>query len=42
MSKSVACVDSLSKQKVSPALALFSIEITTVLEFEYGNEAKGT
>ena len=41
MSKNVACVDNLSKQKVSPALSLFSRGMTTALEFEYGNEAKG-
>ena len=31
----------LSRQKVSPDLSLFSREMTTKLEFECGNEAKG-
>ena len=42
MSKNVACVDNISKKKSSPALALFIGEMTTALEFECGNEAKGT
>ena len=42
MSRNVAYIDNLSKQKVYPALALFSREMTTPLEIEYGHEAKGT
>ena len=38
----MAYPDNLSKQKVSPALALFSNEMTTALKNEYGDEAKGT
>ena len=41
MSKNVAYIDNLIK-KVSHALTFFSIEMTMALEFEYGNEAKGT
>ena len=42
MPRNVAYVDSLSKQKVSLALALFSTNLTSALEKEYGNAAKGT
>ena len=38
----VAYVQSLSKQKVSLALALFSTNLTYALEKEYGNTAKST
>ena len=34
--------DSLAKQKVKPALALFSTELTKALELEHGEKAKGT
>ena len=34
--------DNLSKQKVKPALALFSKELTKALESEFGEKAKGT
>ena len=34
--------DNLSKQKVKPALALFSTELTKALECEFGEKAKGT
>ena len=34
--------DNLSKQKVKPALALFSKELTKALETEFGEKAKGT
>ena len=34
--------DSLSKQKVQPALSLFSTELTKALRMEYGEQAKGT
>ena len=40
MPRNVAYVDSLSKQKVSPALALFSTNLTSTLEKEYGNVAE--
>lgn len=41
MSQNVAYVDNLNKQKVPPALALFSNELSAALEFEYGDAAKG-
>ena len=42
MAWNVACVDNLSKQKVKPALALFSKEITTALKNEHDEKAQGT
>ena len=42
MPRNVACADSLKKQKVLPALALFSTNLTSALEKEYGNAAEGT
>ena len=39
--KNFLCIDNLRKQKLSPSLALFSCKITTALEIEYRNEAKG-
>ena len=41
MPRNVAHVESLNKQKVSPALALFSINLTSALEKEHGNAAEG-
>ena len=38
----VAHVDSLSKQKVSPTLALFDMNLTTGLKYEHEKVAKGT
>ena len=35
----VAYVDNSNKQKVKPTLALFSKELTTILQDEYGEEA---
>lgn len=42
MNRNIAYVDNLSKQKVSPALALFSRELTVALKKEFGDNAKGT
>ena len=42
MNRNIACIDNLSKQKVSPALALFSENITTALRDQHGDQAKGT
>ena len=42
MAKNAAYVDSLSKQKASPALALFSREMTTALDNEHKGLASGT
>lgn len=41
ISKNVAYPDNLSKQKVSPALTLFSRELTTALQNKHGGQAKG-
>ena len=32
MSRNVDCIDDLSKQKLSPALALFAMNLTTALK----------
>ena len=42
MSRNVAYVDSLNKQKASPALALFLTNLVSALEKEYGKAAEGT
>ena len=42
INRNIAYVDNLSKQKVKPALALFSKEVTTALRDEYGSEADRT
>ena len=42
MPKNAAHADNLSKQQVPPALALFSNELTTALEHEHKEVAKGT
>ena len=42
MSMNVAYIDSLSKKQASPALNLFQRELTTALENEHGDMAKGT
>ena len=42
MAKNVAHIDDLSKQKVPPALALFTREITMALEDEHKDSASGT
>ena len=42
MNGNVTCIDNLSKQKVSPALALFDKNLTATLENEYGEKVKGT
>ena len=41
MSRNDAYVDNLSKQKVSPALALSEKNLTTALENEYGEKERG-
>ena len=41
MPRNVVYADSLSKQKVLPALALFSTNLASALEKEYGNAAEG-
>ena len=42
MSRNVAFIDNMSKQKVKPALALFSKDLTTALKDQHGDEAIGT
>ena len=42
MAKNVACVDNLSKQKVPPALELFTREMPIALEDECKCLASGT
>ena len=42
MNRNVAHISNLSKEKVSPSLALFSENLTTALKDEYGVQAKGT
>ena len=42
MQRNVAFIDNMSKQKVKPALALFSKDLTTALKDQHGNEAIGT
>ena len=42
MNRNIECADNLSKQKVSPALALFSRDLTVALKKECGDNAKGT
>ena len=42
MRRNVVHVDNLSKQKVSPALNLFRRTLTTALEDDHGDMAKGT
>ena len=39
ISRNVAHINNLSKQKVKPILALFSKELTTALQDEYREEA---
>lgn len=41
MLRSIAYVNSLNKKKVPHALALFSTNLTTALEIEHGEAAKG-
>ena len=41
INRNVACIDNLSKQKVSPALALFDRNLTTALENEHGEKERG-
>ena len=38
MSRNVDCTDDLIKQKVSPALALFDMNLTTALKNEHGEK----
>ena len=40
--KNVAWIDNLNQHKAPPALALFSNELTTALENEHKEAAKGT
>ena len=42
INKNTVNPDSLARQKVKPALALFSTELTKALELECGEKAKGT
>ena len=42
MNRNIAYADNLSKQKVSPALALLSRELTAALKKEFRDNAKGT
>ena len=42
MNRNAAYIENLSKQKVSPVLSLFDINLTTALENEYGEKARGT
>ena len=42
INQNVVYPTNLDKQKVAPALALFSPEITSALKLEFGEQAKGT
>ena len=42
MSRNVACIDDLIKQKMSPELAPFYLNLTTALKDKHAETAKGT
>ena len=40
--RNISCIDDLSKQKGSPVVSLFDVNLTTALKDEHSEGSKGT